>query len=590
MLFKRKASIAALMLGAATCSVSQAQDTRQRYLVYLNPFVVQQQEVQAQAMAAPQAPVVLNEQEKARYLARSWERQKTSPAVEKLRSDVLNLIASAKRGSVQRASASGSGSSALIPAFYAYLDSNDVEVVKNSGYVVSVDAVDEDDSKAVFSSYYDSNSGGEIIPWGKQAVNANDGLSTSNKFYLVDAHFQSPALSSEFNLAYTNSTASDANANHATHVLSIAAARANSAKIRGINPGQPIAHFGMELNAASIADSIHNAASFSEWNNEFATLSLSINYGVSAQADNLFNHTAVLGRALRRASGRLFVSQSAGNFDRNACINAFNYGAGYEHNDGIMVVGGTNRFGQRYQATTNPAPWASAVGGSNFGPCVEAWAPAEQMTSTLENGTLSTATGTSFAAPIVAALAGRYGDQSSRPIEREAYIRNSLSHTGSYEAAPGSNLPIQLARYTPPSQHSIPRRLPVAAVLSQTSTANLDRLVDGKFYDNVFWNAGANWGSVVIDLGSARSVTGIRMMIRSSADGGQINFAVHGGNVLAPGGNTIAANPIAYKNIFDQYDLIPYYIPLSGNHRYVMLEGHNLNSWLAYSEIEVYGR
>lgn len=598
MFFKVKASLAIVMLGAATCSVSQAQESRQRYLVYLNPFVVQQQELQeqekarAQGMSAPQAqaPVVLNEREKSRYLARQWERQQASPAVESVKDSVLKLVSSAKRGSARGYAGSSTQNSPLIPAFYAYLDKNDVEVIKNSGYAVSVDPVDTGKSNFVFSSYYDQNIGGEIIPWGKQAVNANDSISTGTPFYVVDAKFNNSTLANEVNFFYANTWESSLNKNHPAHVISIAAAKANSSRIRGINPGQPVAYFGIELDNESIANNINYASSLAEWNDQFATLSLSFNYPATSQSENLFNHNTLVGRAIRRASGRLFVAQSAGNRDTDACLNAYNYNAAPEYNDGIMVVGGTNRFGQRYATTNNPAPWAPNVLASNYGRCIEAWAPADKMTSTLEDGTLTTATGTSFAAPIVAALAGRYGDQSTRPLEREAYIRASLSPTGSYEAAPGSNRPIQLARYTAPWQHNIPRRLPVVAVHSQTSTANLNRLVDGKFYDGIFWNAGANWGSVVLDLGSPRDLTGIRMMIRSSANGGQVNFAVHGGNSLAPGGTTIAPNPIAYWNFFDQYDLIPYYIALSGKHRYVMLEGNNFNSWLAYSEIEVYGR
>lgn len=605
MFLKVKASLAILMFGAGACSISQAQESRQRYLVYLNPFVVQQQELleqekaQAQGFsstAQAQAPVVLNEREKARHLARQWERQQASPAVEAVKDNVLKLVSSAKRGSARGYAGSSTQNSPLIPAFYAYLDKNDVEVIKNSGYAVSVDPVDTENSKFVFSSYYDQNISGEIIPWGKQAVNANDSISTGTPFYVVDAKFNNSTLANEINFFYTSTWESSENEKHPAHVISIAAAKANYSKIRGINPGQPVAYFGTDQSYTSLADNISYASSLAEWNNQFATLSISLNAPQnSSQSNNQFNHNSLVGRALRRASGRLFVAQSAGNFDRDACLNAYNYNAAPEYNDGIMVVGGTNRFGQRYTATTNPAIWSSEdkitnVGGSNFGACVEAWAPAHEMTSTLHDGTVATITGTSFAAPIVAALAGRYGDQSTRPLEREAYIRASLSPTGSYEAAPGSNRPIQLARYTAPWQHNIPRRLPVSAVYSRTSTANLNRLVDGKFYDGIFWNANANWGSVVLDLGYPRDLTGIRMMIRSSADGGQINFAVHGGNSLAPGGTTIAPNPIAYWNFFEQYDLIPYYIALSGKHRYVMLEGNNYNSSLAYSEIEVYGR
>ena len=71
-----------------------------------------------------------------------------------------------------------------------------------------------------------------------------------------------------------------------------------------------------------------------------------------------------------------------------------------------------------------------------------------------------------------------------------------------------------------------------------------------------------------------------------------LNFAVHGGNAISMLGNgraEIPANPIAYKNTTDQFDLTPYYIPASGNYRYIMLEAANMASWLSYSEVEVYG-
>ncbi len=107
-----------------------------------------------------------------------------------------------------------------------------------------------------------------------------------------------------------------------------------------------------------------------------------------------------------------------------------------------------------------------------------------------------------------------------------------------------------------------------------------------------FWNAGAYWGSVVVDLGSVKNITGVRLHMRSSANGGAINFAVHGGNAInlsGPDGPSIPTNPIAYSNVTNQFDMVPYYIYLSGNYRYLMIEGNNFDSWLAYSEIEVYG-
>ena len=255
------------------------------------------------------------------------------------------------------------------------------------------------------------------------------------------------------------------------------------------------------------------------------------------------------------------------------------------------MTGGTDKNGARFLSTANPPGWGS-VAGSSYGACIEAWAPGHQITSTRADGVVQTMTGTSFAAPIVAALAARYGNSTTRPIEREAYIKNSLVASGSYENAGASNLPIMHVAYTNPAGHSIPKRLPISATYSMTSTANLNLLYDQKFFTDNFWNAGANWGSVVVDLGSPKNVTGVRLHMRSSANGGPINFAVHGGNSInlsGPGTPSIPTNPIAYSNVDDQFDLVPYYIYLSGNYRYLMIEGNNYNSWLAYSEIEVYG-
>jgi len=293
------------------------------------------------------------------------------------------------------------------------------------------------------------------------------------------------------------------------------------------------------------------------------------------------------------APGRLFVTQSAGNYNGNACLASFNYnGMPAQTDDGIMVVGGTDRFGDRYPKTTNPPPYSNTEDRSNYGQCVDVWAPGHLMTTTLPDGTLIALTGTSFAAPIVAAIAGRYGNTTTRPIEREAYIRSGMAFTGKYDGAAGSNLPIYLAQYTPPSWYNIPKRLPIAAVYSNTNTANLQKLVDQQFYDGIDWNAGGQWGSIVLDLGSAKNLKGVRVMIRSSAAGGALAFSVHGGNSITmtgPGMAIIPANYIAIKNTSDQYDLVPYYIPVNGNYRYVMIEASNAASWVSFSEVEVYG-
>ena len=487
-----------------------------------------------------------------------------------------------------------------IPAFTARLNSREVRALSASDQVVSVTRVYPDKQIAEFSGWSDRTDGNEIIPWGKQAVGADDDITVSDtRFFLVDGPYKNTtltALADEINLISTegDQSSSDFFDDHAPAVISLAAGKRNNSRIRGINPGQPVVHIGIDqpnLSDIRMITEIARIASMAEWMGQFATLNLSFNQLATSQESNIFKHDGVVGKIVRRASGRLFVTQSAGNSDTNACLSSFGYQGTAKANDGIMVVGGTDQLGQRYSKTDQQCAF-TVDKRSSYGPCVEAWAPGQEMTTVGEYGNVCNATGTSFAAPIVAAIAARYGDASTRPIEREAYIRNSLVFTGHHENAPDSNLPIMQAKYSPFNRHNIPHRLPVSGVFSKTHTANLDSLIDEQFYGGIHWNAHGGWGSVVLDLGSQRNITGVRVMIRSSADGGMLNFAVHGGNSLIDLGARraeIPPNPIAYLNTTDQFDLTPYYIPVGGNYRYVMIEAANMASWLSYSEVEVYG-
>ncbi|MDR2710199.1 MAG: S8 family serine peptidase [Burkholderiales bacterium] len=554
----------------------------------MNPFLVQKygQEAINNGYVSPEVPVVIRDEERASYIMRNIDTFKFSPGAERAKNEIVNNFSIRSAGET----------ATLIPAFYANLNEREVEALKSSEYVVSVDRMNTDEKASTFSAYYDYTLSGEIVPWGKQAINADDSISVANYFYIIDSKISGSALYSEANIVSTDGDGTSTD--HAASVISLATAKSNFAKIRGINPGQPVVHLGTTLTEPNLLNKLNTVALMSEQLGQFSTLNLSFN--TNPGYANSYNHNTPIGRAIRKASGRLLIVQSAGNFNGNACLHAYNnhYGTS-DPNDGILVVGGTDRFGDRFPYTFNPSPFG-AVDRSNYGACVEVWAPGSEMTTMVDNGTLGAYTGTSFAAPLVAAVAGRYGDTSTRPIEREAYVRNGMSFTGKYEGAPGSNLPIYLVRYTAPSSHNISKRLPIVGAYSISNpnsslgTTNLASLFDQKFYDDTYyWNAGSTWGGVVLDLGSKRQLSGVRVMLRSSASNlEQLDFAIHGADsisVLAPNVVAMLNNPIAYRSFFDQYDFVPYYIPLSGNYRYVMVEANNQGSWLAFSEVEIYG-
>jgi hypothetical protein len=155
------------------------------------------------------------------------------------------------------------------------------------------------------------------------------------------------------------------------------------------------------------------------------------------------------------------VVQSGGNQNTDACSYAYRPSAnGGAHNeDGIIVVGALNSAGNRAAPFT--AAYPSVLGndpGSNYGPCIDLWAPGNLIYSTWGQGGFGTqsnvtysesqpaeclsltctspphsgwahGSGTSMAAPHVAAAAAYYIDllNLSTPFQVESVLRANAS-------------------------------------------------------------------------------------------------------------------------------------------------------------------
>lgn len=471
---------------------------------------------------------------------------------------------------------------------------------------------------------------GQVIPWAKAAVGASSGTS-SVPAYIVDQanDGMTAAAKAEINLLYNlEDNFYPLASYHPSMVAGIIGSKDNTTGVVGINPSQPIYLFSTDPNdIRKLSLAIEAALTKAETNNHFATLNLSINSSIGST--NYFSHDSEIAVKMRKASNRLLVVQSAGNSNSDACLTAYSAapdqtnstvnpsGAGARHNDGIIVVSGHNFSGQRTPTVgieyPMPARTTWPVGvvpilydnvpAAAYGKCVEAWAPSHEITSNNAyngspnadtppqiHGSYWTLSGTSFAAPITAAVASRFGNSATRPIVRENYIKSQLVSTSNPDGGGGFIKKVRVGDTSPTYQL---KYIKPTLIRTSTSTTDIPILKDGKFYGANEFAFPQNFGTLYIDLGSAYNLHGIRVTIRTkqSGIGAEANlpfhFGLYAGNATIDTANT---SIIAY-NEPSQADYAPVFIPINGSYRFLRLDGYNPSETnLRYAEIEVYSK
>ena len=119
----------------------------------------------------------------------------------------------------------------------------------------------------------------------------------------------------------------------------------------------------------------------------------------------------------RSADRGIFYALAAGNSGADAC-NSSPARAGAGTNNGIMTVAATD-------AADKEASW------SNYGSCVDIWAPGVSVLSTKRGGGTTTMSGTSMASPHVAGGGALYlsNNVGASPSSIEAAIKNAATTT-----------------------------------------------------------------------------------------------------------------------------------------------------------------
>ena len=255
----------------------------------------------------------------------------------------------------------------------------------------------------------------QSLPWGINRVDADvsstragngSGAVTNVSIFVVDTGV---GVHADINRVNHLNFTGDGNNNdcngHGTHVAGTIAARDNTSDVVGIVPGAPVT--GVKVLGCTGSGSTTNIVKGIDWvianGARPGVLNLSLGGGVSTALDN----------AVRRAASAGFVvALAAGNSGANAC-NSSPARAGAGTNNGIITTAATDSANRE-------------AGFSNFGSCVDIWAPGVGIPSTRLGGGTVSFSGTSMASPHVAGVAALLRSRNSgSPSSIEASLKTN---------------------------------------------------------------------------------------------------------------------------------------------------------------------
>lgn len=292
-------------------------------------------------------------------------------------------------------------------------------------------------------------------PWGIQAVGGGKASNGTATVYVVDSGV---GYNSDLNVSSRWAAPGSCpigNYAHSTFVAGIIGARGYG--VIGVDSGVNIASLAYGDNSC-VWGSQNTANIISAFEEAKVRIWGSWHVGVVNFSTNFSSFTDTLGSSIRGLitpnpstgyPGAFFV-QSAGNQTVNqngdACYYSFN-----DHlpSDGAMVIGAMDSNGQPVQPLNGDMGFNQessnfgAALGSNFGACVDAWAPGKKIQSTWANYSYTVGDGTSFAAPHVAGVAA-YLIETTPSLDTPGKVENAVrAHMGLNGASDYQNIGVK---------------------------------------------------------------------------------------------------------------------------------------------------
>ena len=251
----------------------------------------------------------------------------------------------------------------------------------------------------------------QTLPWGIDRIDADasstragngSGAVNNVNAYIIDTGVD--AAHGDLNVVGHVDFASGPNRDcngHGTHVAGTAAAKDNTSDVVGVSPGAPLT--GVKVLGCGGTGATSGVIKGVDWVTAHANKPAVANMSLGGGASNALDSAVK-----KSANSGVFYAVSAGNSGADAC-NGSPARAG-THN-GVATVAAVN-------SNDKEPSW------SNYGDCVDTWAPGVSVLSTRKGGGTSTKSGTSMASPHVAGTGALY--LSSHTGASAATVESSL--------------------------------------------------------------------------------------------------------------------------------------------------------------------
>lgn len=259
------------------------------------------------------------------------------------------------------------------------------------------------------------------VPWGIDRIDADlsstlagngSGAVSGVRAYIIDTGIDT--AHKDLNIAGHVNFAGGVNKDchgHGTHVAGTVAARDNSQDVVGVAPG--VSLIGVKVLGCGGSGTTSGVIAGVDWVTANAVKPAVANMSLGGGASQALDEAV-----LRSAAAGIFYAVAAGNEGKDACLGS-PARAGAGNDNGVMTT-----------AATDSADKEASF--SNYGSCVDIWAPGVGVLSTKKGGGTTTFSGTSMASPHVAGAAALYlsANAFATPVQMEAVLRQAAIQPG----------------------------------------------------------------------------------------------------------------------------------------------------------------